>query len=331
MLHEDAELALARGYLPAIDHYYEITDNQLEYEFVIQNVRGGLSLQKTSDSPELTGADGKTNAYSLQGARYNVYKVGKKNDTSTDAYVCTFTTDASGKGIVTKYNSDAGYYPVYGSDNRIYEVRGVPVGCWYYIAETGKKKGWNGNEYSYAGGYIVNKEDKKAASYYQKWIYLDKEDGGIGVSENLEKYPKQQIDVLESPITIGIQLHKSSAMKEISDMGGYTFANIQYQVYMADKNGRPGTGNLYVGTFTVQKDGTGIVTDINTKFIPTGGNKTIVSLKKKGTDTISGLPCGSYYAKETKTNRYYRLNTDPVKKECLSSGGRETGKKRSSM
>lgn len=46
MLHEDAELALARGYLPAIDHYYEITDNQLEYEFVIQNVRGGLSLQK---------------------------------------------------------------------------------------------------------------------------------------------------------------------------------------------------------------------------------------------------------------------------------------------
>ena len=327
MLHEDAELALARGYLPAIDHYYEITDNQLEYEFVIQNVRGGLSLQKTSDSPELTGADGKTNAYSLQGARYNVYKVGKKNDTSTDAYVCTFTTDASGKGIVTKYNSDAGYYPVYGSDNRIYEVRGVPVGCWYYIAEIGKKKGWNGNEYSYARGYIVNKEDKKAASYYQKWIYLDKEDGGIGVSENLEKYPKQQIDVLESPITIGIQLHKSSAMKEISDMGGYTFADIQYQVYMADKNGRPGTGNLYVGTFTVQKDGTGIVTDINTKFIPTGGNKTIVSLKKKGTDTISGLPCGSYYAKETKTNRYYRLNTDPVKKECLSSGGRETGKK----
>lgn len=78
MLHEDAELALARGYLPAIDHYYEITDNQLEYEFVIQNVRGGLSLQKTSDSPELTGADGKTNAYSLQGARYNVYKVGKR-------------------------------------------------------------------------------------------------------------------------------------------------------------------------------------------------------------------------------------------------------------
>ena len=130
---------------------------------------GAGSVFKTSDSPELTGADGKTNAYSLQGARYNVYKVGKKNDTSTDAYVCTFTTDASGKGIVTKYNSDAGFYPVYGSDNRIYEVRGVPVGCWYYIAETGKKKGWNGNEYSYAGGYIVNKEEKKAASYYQEF------------------------------------------------------------------------------------------------------------------------------------------------------------------
>ena len=66
-------------------------------------------------------------------------------------------------------------------------MRGVPVGCWGYIAEIGKKKGWNGNEYSYARGYIVNKEDKKAASYYQKWIYLDKEDGGIGVSENLER------------------------------------------------------------------------------------------------------------------------------------------------
>ena len=199
------------------------------------------------------------------------------------------------------------------------------------LRKQGKKKGWNGNEYSYAGGYIVNKEDKKRLPTIRSgsiWIRRMVESEFQKIWRNI---PSSRSMYWNRRLRSEFSFIKSSAMKEISDMGGYTFADIQYQVYMADKNGRPGTGNLYVGTFTVQKDGTGIVTDINTKFIPTGGNKTIVSLKKKGTDTISGLPCGSYYAKETKTNRYYRLNTDPVKKNVCPVAEEKQEKKRSSM
>lgn len=73
-----------------------------------------------------------------------------------------------------------------------------------------------------------------------------------------------------------LTLVKTSSDPAFSNLGGYSFAGIQYQVYRSDKKTK-------VGVLTCKANGT--------------------------TNTLTNLPKGTYYAKEIKSNDHYVLNT----------------------
>lgn len=155
VLVEDEAIAKAKGFVPAENVCKHITVSGSAYEFAMDNLRSGLQLNKEYEDVEY----GSMTNYSLVGAEYVVYTtdgegtvpVDEENEYIASQYVCTFTTDENGKGVVT----DVGTYEVDGktysyeisSDG--YIVKGLAIDSWVYVKETVSSPGCELDETEY--------------------------------------------------------------------------------------------------------------------------------------------------------------------------------------
>lgn len=315
---EDAAVAGAKGFQPADAVYYEVTASNADYEFNIRNQKGSLCLKKTSDTPEITGENGNNASYNIAGAQYKVYKVSYNGDETTNNYIGTFQTEQSGMAHVTDVNRSSGYYLSDKENAYYYSIAGLPLNNWYYIIETGSKEEWQENALAIAKGYLINKSEKEKPSYYKKWIYLDSEKQvvtDVYLMQNQEK----AVELKETPATAAVQISKSGEEEFGIKLPDYSVAGIKYKLYMdtTDKSGSGNDASKYVCTFEIDENGKGIVSDINSAFVPTEGNGSIVVPEKKDAYTISGLPLGAYYFVEISGNDYFEQDKE-IKRVALT-------------
>lgn len=315
-LIEDENVASQKGFKAANAIYYQITkdNNEAGYELRVTNYKGAFSLCKESADTSITGNNAE---YNLTGAVYKLYKVGADKDRSTSEYVCKFTTEESGRAHVSDIATGKGYYAFDSHDNRNYAIGGLDINTWYYVVEAGEAMDGNTNLHSYAKGYLVNKIDANADSYYERWVYIadtstDKTSYGTTVES-----PLKLLTVKEQPVVSSISFDKKVKGDEsyYEDKSLYSMEGIEYRLYMVsnqDETTVPEDETKYAGTFTVNNEGKGRVTEINEGFVPYNEDSSVIKLSVEGDFSITGLPLGYYVLEEAKTNSYFQKNGECI-------------------
>ncbi len=212
-------------------------------------------------------------AYNMAGITYFVYdNDGKVAGRFISSYNGLFYQDKeNGNRLIFKSPEE---YNSYGADKIMQQYIEVPFGT-YRISES--QYLWtvdsNNNE-------TVTKNNVKSTGFYHNtgMITIEVDEGNMSRKRSVAAYAQGY----DRPVTGSVRLNKSDSSNRSP------LSNAEYVVYDKD--------NKAIGTFVSDADGIGIV------------KETIYD--GKGTDTISGIPIGSYIIIETKSPSGYLVNNN---------------------